>query len=273
MPIRTFIIPAKKRTWTAVGLVVVGVCAMGARRWEPVELHVLISGAFTAAYQEISPRYEKESGNHLVMAPGASMGTTPTAIPMRLERKEPADVAIMARDALDKLAAKGQVIADSETDLGLSKIAMAVREGAPLPDISTDEALRETLLKAKSIAYSDSSSGVYLSTVLFKKLGISEQVAAKSHMIPGTPVGENIARGEEEIGFQQVSELKPVKGIHIVGLLPEDVQKVTTFSAGVVTTSAHPDEALALVRFLASDASYAAIRASGMEPAHAAGKK
>ncbi|MEI9903028.1 MAG: substrate-binding domain-containing protein [Asticcacaulis sp.] len=185
------------------------------------ELTVLTSGGFTAAWQDLEPQYELRSGNRVVTELGPSMGATPNAIPMRLDRGEPADVVILAREALDKLADKGEVIRKSETDLALSRIAMAVKSDAAVPDISTDDALRATLLKAKSVAYSDSASGVYVSTQLFQRLGIADQMAAKSRMIPATPVGQIVASGEAEIGFQQLSELKPVPGIRIVGLIPK----------------------------------------------------
>ena len=144
---------------------------------------------------------------------------------------------------------------------------MAVKAGAPTPDIGTVDALKRTLLAAKSIAYSDSASGVYLSTELFPKLGIADQVRGKSRKIEADPVGEAVARGEIEIGFQQISELRPVKGIEIVGPLPPGARRVTVFAAGVPATSKHPGEAKALIDWLASPAAYLAIKESGLEPA------
>jgi molybdate transport system substrate-binding protein len=195
------------------------------------------------------------------------MGSTPQAIPARLARREKADVVILAREALDRLAASGQVDPGSVTDLVRSRIAVAVRVGAPTPDISSVDALKRTLLAARSVAYSDSASGVYLSTQLFPRLGISEQMAGKARMIAATPVGEIVARGEAEIGFQQLSELKPVHGITIVGFIPEEVQKVTRFSAGMVTYSTRRAEAARLIAFLASPRAYREIRQAGLEPA------
>jgi molybdate transport system substrate-binding protein len=141
-----------------------------------------------------------------------------------------------------------------------------VRSGAPKLDISSVEALRRALLAAKSIAYSDSASGVYVSTELFSRLGIADQVAGKSRMIPAEPVGAVVARGEAEIGFQQMSELKPIPGIELVGMLPSVLQKMTIFSAGVVVGAKEPDAARALIAYLASPAAVAAISESGMEP-------
>jgi molybdate transport system substrate-binding protein len=231
------------------------------------EIHVVTSGGFTAAYLELVPEYENATHNKLVTEFGPSMGTTHNAIPVRLERGEAIDVVILAAPALDELIRQGKVRAGSRVDLVQSKIGMAVKAGAPHPDISTVDALKRTLLSAKSIAYSDSASGVYLSTELFPKLGIADQIKTKSKKIEADPVGGVVATGEFEIGFQQISELRPVKGIDIVGELPPGAQKITVFSAGIPATATHPDAAKALIQWLASAAAYTAIRKSGLEPA------
>jgi molybdate transport system substrate-binding protein len=189
------------------------------------EIRVVSSGGFAAAYRELAPGFEKASGDTLSAGWGPSMGDTVDAVPQRLKRGEPIDVLIMVGYALEALIGQGKVVAGSRVDLARSGIGAAVRAGAPKPDISTEDALRRTLLAAKSIAYSDSASGVYIGTEMFRKLGIAEAVAGKAHMIPATPVGEIVARGEAEIGFQQISELKPVKGIDLIGPLPPDLQK------------------------------------------------
>ena len=232
------------------------------------EIKVVTSGGFTAAYLELVPEYESATNNKIVTEFGPSMGTTHNAIPIRLERGEQIDVVIMAGPALAELIKQGKVRADSRVDLVKSYIAMAVKAGAPKPDISTVDALKRTLLAAKSIAYSDSASGVYLSTELFPKLGIADQIMGKAKKIEADPVGGVVATGEFEIGFQQISELKPVKGIDIVGPLPPGAQRVTLFSAGIPTTAKHPEAAKALIRWLASPAAYAAIRNSGLDPAN-----
>jgi molybdate transport system substrate-binding protein len=231
------------------------------------EIHVVTSGGFTAAYLVLAPRYEAATHNKLATEFGPSMGTTHNAIPVRLDRGEAIDVVIMAGPALDELIKQGKVRAGSRVDLVQSKIGMAVKAGAPHPDISTVEALKRTLLAAKSIAYSDSASGVYLSTELFPKLGIADQIKGKSKQIPADPVGGVVASGEFEIGFQQIAELRPVKGIDIVGELPPGAQQVTIFAAGIPSAAKHPEEAKALIRWLASPAAYDAIRKSGLEPA------
>jgi len=233
----------------------------------PAEIKVVTSGAFTAAYLELVPEYQQATHNKLLTEFGPSMGTTHNAIPIRLDRGEAIDVVIMAAPALDDLIKQGKVRANSRVELVQSKMGMAVKAGAPKPDISTVDALKRTLLAAKSIAYSDSASGVYLSTELFPKLGIADQIKNKSKKIEADPVGGVVATGEFEIGFQQISELRPVKGIDIVGELPPGAQRVTVFAAGIPTTSTHPEAAKALIQWLASPANYATIRETGLEPA------
>lgn len=229
-------------------------------------LHVLTSGGFAAALQELAPRYEKARHVHVQLDYGPSMGTTKNATPTRLDRGDPADVVVLVRDALDALASRGKIGADGITDLAQSRIAMAVKAGAPAPDISTMASFRAVLVGAKSVAYSDSASGVYLQNILFPKLGLADEMKSKGHMIPATPVGELIAQGKDEIGFQQNSELKPVKGIKIVGLIPAEAQKVTIYSAAAVTSSEHLDGAEEFIAYLASDQARKAITDSGMEP-------
>jgi molybdate transport system substrate-binding protein len=231
------------------------------------EIKVVTSGAFTAAYLELIPEYERAKHNKLVTEFGPSMGTTHNAIPIRLARGEAIDVVIMAAPALDDLIKQRKVRAGSRVDLVRSSIGMAVKAGAPKPDISTVDALKRTLLAATSIAYSDSASGVYLSTELFPKLGIADQIKGRTRKIEADPVGGVVAKGEVEIGFQQISELRPVKGIDIVGPLPPGAQRITVFAAGIPVTSMHPEAAQALIQWLASPAAYSAIKKSGLEPA------
>jgi len=173
------------------------------------DIHVMISAGFYRVYAELGPAFERASGHRLVTTRGPSMGDSPEAIPTRLARGETADVVILDGAAADELGRRGLVRAGSKVELARSQIGMVVRAGAAKPDISSVEAFRSTLLAAKSIAYSDSGSGTYLSTTLFPKLGIADQVAGKSRKVRGPPSGEPVAavvaRGEAEIGFQQVS--------------------------------------------------------------------
>ena len=230
------------------------------------EIRVMISGGLTAAYDALVPEFERATGHKVLTAYGPSMGTTTNAIPVRLERGEPVDVLIMVGYALGDLAKQGKVIADSQVDLVKSPIGIAVKSGAPKPDISSADSIKRALLAAKSIAYSDSASGVYVSTEMFAKLGIAEQMKDKARKIPATPVGEIVAHGDAEIGFQQISELKPVAGIDIVGPLPDELQKITVFSAGIATTSKEPDAGKALIKFFTSPAARDTLVKSGLDP-------
>ena len=230
------------------------------------EITVVTSGAFTAAYLELVPQYEHATHDKLVTEFGPSLGTTVNAIPMRLQRGEAIDVVIMAAPGLDALIAQGRIRADSRVDLVRSNIGMAVKAGAPRPDISTLDALKRTLLAAKSIAYSDSASGVYLADELFPKLGIADQIKGKSRKIEADPVGGVVAKGDAEIGFQQISELRPVKGIDIVGELPPGAQRVTVFAAAIPTTSKHPEAAKALIQWLASPVTQPVMKKTGLDP-------
>ena len=230
------------------------------------EIRVMISGGLTAAYNALVPEFERATGHKVLTAYGPSMGTTINAIPIRLERGEPADVVIMVGYALGDLVKNGKVIADRRVDLVNALIGVAVKAGAPRPDISSADAVKRALLAAKSIAYSDSASGVYVSTEMFSKLGIADEMKDKTRKIPATPVGEIVAHGDAELGFQQISELKPVQGIDIIGPLPSELQKVTVFSAGIATVSKEPAAGKTLIKFLASPEARAEIVKSGMEP-------
>jgi molybdate transport system substrate-binding protein len=230
------------------------------------EIHVMISGGYAEAYKELLPQFERATGNTVTTAYGPSMGETPQAIPNRLARGELADVLIGVGYAIDDLAKQGRVVPGSHTDLAQVLIYMAVHAGAPKPDISTTDAFKAALLAASSVAYSDSASGVYISTQMLDRLGIADQVKNKSRMIPAEPVGRVVARGEAEIGFQPLSALRPVPGIEIVGPIPPEVQKATVYAAGLASAAHEPDAGKALIAFLASPAAADAVRRSGMDP-------
>ncbi len=229
------------------------------------EIKVMTSGAFTAAYLRLAPQFERATGHRLVTE-ATSAGTGSSSIASRLAGGEAIDVVIVADAALEQLLRDHRIVPGTRVDLARSAIGMAVRKGAPKPDISSVEALRRALLAAKSIAYSASVSGTYLSTELFQRLGIADQVLPKSRRVEGERVAAVVARGEAEIGFQQISELLPEPGIDYVGPLPPGAQKVTVFSAGIGAAARHPDAARSLIAFLASPAAMPAIRESALEP-------
>ena len=234
------------------------------------EVRVMISAGFYQVYAELGPAFERATGHRLVTTRGPSMGDSPEAIPTRLSRGETADVVILDGGAADELAKQGIVRAGSKIDLARSQIGMVVRAGAAKPNISSVEAFKRTLLDAASIAYSDSGSGTYLSTTLFAKLGVADQVARKSRKVRGPPSGEPVAavvaRGEAEIGFQQVSELIHVAGVTFVGALPADLQPGFSFVGAITTAARQPDAALALLRFLASPDAASTILKNGLTP-------
>jgi len=232
----------------------------------PSDIHVMTSGGFTAAYNDLRPIFEKRSGRMVKTAYGASMGNADDSIPSRLARGEPADVVILARPALDALVEQGKVISGSQVDLVRSGIGLAVKKGAPKPDISSLEAFKRTLIAAPSIAYSASASGTYYETELLKVLGIEAQVKPKSKRILSERVGTVIARGDAALGLQQVSELLPIEGIDYIGPLPPEVQRITVFAAGVATSSKQPNAARELIRYLNSREAAPAIAKTGLEP-------
>ena len=234
------------------------------------DVHVMISAGFYNVYSELGPAFERASGHHLVTTRGPSMGDSPESIPTRLARGEAADVVILDGGAADALGKRGLLHTDSKIELARSLIGMVVRAGAAKPDISSVEAFRSTLLAAKSIAYSDSGSGTYLSTTLFPRLGVADQIAGKSRKVRGPPSGEPVAavvaRGEAEIGFQQVSELIHVPGVTFVGTLPAEVQPSFSFAGARTNTVQQPEAASALIRFLASPEAATVISKAGLLP-------
>src|SRR3989442_11245315 len=207
------------------------------------DVQVMISAGFYGVYSELGPVLERASGHRLLTTRGPSMGDSPEAIPARLARGETADVVILDGGAADELGRRGLVRAVSKVDLARSQIGMVVRSGAAKPDIGSVEAFRSTLLAAESVAYSDSGSGTYLSTTLFPKLGVADQVAGKSRKGRGPPSGEPgaavVARGEAGIGFQQVGELIHGPRGHLCGAISAELQLRSSF-AGALTSNARP---------------------------------
>jgi len=260
-----------KTTWLVRVLATLGTAlSLAGGGAHAADVKVMISAGYYKVYAELGPAFERASGHKLITVRGPSMGDSPEAIPTRLARGEVTDVVIMDGAAAEELGAKGLVRADSKAELALSQVGMVVRAGAPRPKIDTVQALRDTLLAARSIAYSDSGSGTYLSTQMFAKLGIADQVLPKSRKVRGPPSGEPvaavIARGEAEIGFQQLSELMHVPGVDLVGPIPAELQPGFSFAGAIAKNSPQPEAAAALIRFLASPESSATIRKAGLTP-------
>ena len=230
------------------------------------DIRIMTSGAFTAAHLELIPQLEALTKKTIVTVT-TSMGTGETSIENRLKRGEPVDVVIVADVAMRRFIDAGFVLEEGRLPLANSFIGLAVRAGAPKPDVSSLDALRRTFLAAQCIAYSASVSGQYLTTELYQRLGIAEQCLPKSRFVGGGErTGAVVARGEADIAFQQMSELLPVPGIAHITPLPPEVQKVSVFSAGVAKTTRDAELARTVIRFLASPKAADAIRRSGLEP-------
>ena len=222
-------------------------------------IKVMLSAAFKEADLELLPAFERDSGHKVenVMVPSVQMMS-------RLKGGEIVDLVILSAASLEELRNTG--IVTDRTDLAKSGIGVAVKSGAPRPDISSGEAVKRAVLAAKGIAYSTGPSGLYL-VGLFQRMGIAEEIKHKVTQTLGQPSGGVVARGEAEIAFQQVSELLPVPGIELVGPLPPDIQEITVFSAGLHAKAPAPDAARSLVKFLKAPQAAPVIRNKGMEPA------
>lgn len=225
-------------------------------------MKVLCTNGVKSIMLDLVPVFERGSATKVVITWGSANGLL-----KELETGAGGDLAILTAEAIEDLIKRGKVVAGSRVDLARSGIGVAVRKGANKPDIGSPEALKRALLAAKSVAHSKSGmSGVYFPTVL-ARLGIAEAMKPKIVLPdPGTPVGEVVAKGEAEIGIQQISELLPVAGIEIVGPLPAALQKITTFSAGVLAAAKEPDAAAALVKFLMAE-SPRLLAQRGLQPA------
>jgi molybdate transport system substrate-binding protein len=226
------------------------------------DINVLSTQATQEAYLELVAQFEKATGHKV-----KSDFTGTLNVQKRLATGESFDLIIMAGPAIDEQIKLGKAVAGSRVDFAKSGTGVAVRKGAPKPDIGSVEAFRKTLLAAKSIGYSTGPSGVYMLSV-FEKLGVTDQIKGKLKQTPsGVFVGTLIASGETEIGFQQVAELVHFPGIDYVGPLPGDLQRMTVFSTGVHAGVKEPDAAKALVKFLTAPAAAPVIRKHGLEPA------
>lgn len=227
---------------------------------QAADVKVMLGAAFKEALLALAPEFERATGHKVVpiWLPGVQMLN-------RLKGGENVDLVITTAASIDNFVKLGEIVPGSRVDLVKSGIGAAVRAGAPKPDISSGDALKRTLLAAKSIAYSTGPSGVYLLD-LFQRMGIAETLKSKLKRVESEPAGALIMRGEADLGFQQMSELLPVPGIDIIGPLSPDVQRITVFSSGVHVRAAQPDAAKALVKLATAPAAASVIRKSGLEP-------
>ena len=231
----------------------------------PAQLNVMISGGFTGAYKKLLPEFERDSGVHVSTGSGASQGAGSQTIAAQLARGVPADVVILSREGLSELIAANRIAPGTDVDLARVPLGVAVRAGTPKPDVSTVEAFKQVLLKAKTVAIPGSTSGIWLRTDLFPRLGIAEKVNVK--VAPrGTDATRMVAAGGADVAVMPVSEILHAAGVDFAGSLPPEIQFVQVFSAAVVAGSADIEGAKRLIEFLASARASEAIRKSGMEP-------
>jgi molybdate transport system substrate-binding protein len=226
------------------------------------DINVISTQATEEAYKELVAQFEKASGHKVTTFFSGTLN-----VQKKLAASEPYDLILMAGPAIDEQIKLGKAVAGSRIDLAKSGTGLAVRKGATKPDIGSVDALKKTLLSAKSIGYSTGPSGVYMLSV-FEKLGIADQVKGKLRQTPsGVFVGNLIANGDAEVGFQQISELVHFPGIDYAGPLPGDLQRMTMFSTGIHSAAKQADAARALVKFLTAPAAAPVIRKHGLEPA------
>jgi molybdate transport system substrate-binding protein len=251
-------------------LVLLVLCGTGGEPVSATDISVLSAGAMRSVLQALAPSFEQESGNHLNFTFG-----TAGDVEKRLADGEVFDVAVATKPRLTKLEAAGTIVGGSIVVIGRSPIALAVRQGAPKPDISSVDAFKKTLLAAASIAYTDpasgGTSGIHISKVIHD-LGIADAIQAKVKLVTGKPsappaVGEAIARGDAEIGLQPISELAGVPGIDIVGVIPEALQTSDlTYAAALPTKGDARDAGSAFIKLLVSDKGVAAVKSKGLIP-------
>lgn len=228
---------------------------------QAAEIKLLASAAIKDAYLELLPQFEKATGHKVT----AAWSSTPD-IQKRIMAGEAADLVILGNSGTEDLIKQGKLIPGSRADFAKSGVGVAVRAGALKPDISSADAVKKAVLAAKSVAYSAGASGAYIVS-MFQKMGIADEVKAKTATVkPGEPVGAVVARGDAEIGFQQISELIPVKGIEYLGPLPPEIQNVTVFSGGVHSGSKEADAATELVKFLTGPAAVPTVTKHNLQP-------
>lgn len=227
-------------------------------------LKVFCSGGMFPVIQALKTDYQQQSGNHIALEAAPSMGDTAQAIPNRLARHDDADVLVMVDYAIKPLEQKKWVQTETHKILAHSWIAMAVKQGVTPPDISTVTKFKQVLTEAPSIAVSDSASGRYIRTAMLKKLSLGQKTANKIFTVPATPVGEAVAQGKASIGFQQNSELKAVKGITLVGLIPQAAQQDTLYGAVVTRSTKQQKAASEFISYLSSEKAKAMMKEKGL---------
>jgi molybdate transport system substrate-binding protein len=230
------------------------------------QVNVLMSGGFAGAYGQLLPEFERANGVKVTTRSGASQGSGPQTVGAMLARGVPADVVILSREGLSELIAANRIAAGTDVDLARAALGVAVRAGAPKPDVSTVEGFKQVVLEARTVVVPGSTSGIWLTAELFPRLGIAGKVNTKV-AARGTEVAAMVAAGDADVAVMPVSEILPAPGVDFAGALPPEIQLVQVFAAAVVAGSAETERSRRLIEFLASPAAIEAIRKSGMEPA------
>ena len=229
------------------------------------QVHVLISGGFSGAYEKLVPEFERTSGIKVMTGSGASQGTGPQTIAAQLARGVAADVVILSREGLTELIAANRIAAGTDRDLARVPLGIAVRAGMPKPDVSSIAAFKQLMLNAKSVAMPASTSGIWLQKDLFPRLGIADRICAKPAP-RGSDATRMVAAGDADLAVMPVSEILHAPGVEFAGSIAAEIQFLQTFSAAIVAGSKHPEGSKRLIEFLASARAAEAIRKSGMEP-------
>jgi molybdate transport system substrate-binding protein len=230
---------------------------------EAAEIKVLSAGAMKSIVTELGESFRQETGHTIVISTG-----TAGEIRQKMVSGEWTDVVIATDSVLEQLATPGLIVADTRVDIARTAIGVAVRQGAPLPDIATTEAFKQSILAAKSLVYTDpargATSGMHFAAVL-QRLGIADAVKGKTVLWPGGYAAEALVTGQAEICVHQISEILPVKGVTLVGPLPKELQKLTTYSAAVASLATKPEVARAFVAYLARPSFKPKLAAAGLD--------
>ena len=253
------------RRWSALDTIVVVATLLMWPLAASAQLKVMISGGFSGPYEKLLPEFERTTGIKVTTGSGSSQGKGPQTIGAQLARGVPVDVVILSRNGLTELIAAHRIAVGTDVDLARTPLGVAVRAGAAKPDVSTVEAFKQVVLKARVVAVPSSTSGIYLTKEVFPRLGIADRINVK--VTPrGTGATAMVAAGEADIAVMPVSEIVHAPGVEVAGVIAEEIQLNQIFSAAVVAGSKEVEAAKRLIAFLASERASGTIRSSGMEP-------
>ncbi len=237
---------------------------IGAQPAHANDVHLLTTGAYRQVAMALIPQYEAQTGNKVVVESG-----TAGAVIGKIESGAPFDLVVLTSQAVGDLVTEGKLVSETSTDLAKVGVGVAVKAGAPHPDIGSVDAFKRMLIKAKSLAYIDpkagGSSGIYVSG-LIQRMGLAKKLRRRTVLVNGGLVADKVANGEAEIGLQQISELAAVRGVELVGPLPHEIQSFTVYGAAVSQNAAEPEAAKALLTLLAGPAAAPVLQANGMQP-------